>query len=259
MPGYPYTSALVTGASSGIGAAMVELLAAAGVPTVVVARRADRLQDLAARHDGLVEVLAADLASAAGVAAVAERLADPSRPVDLLVNNAGFGSSGPVAGTDSERLTGQIQVNVLALTQLTRAALPGMVERRRGWVLNVSSVASFQPAPNLAVYAATKAYVTSFTEALHEELRGTGVRATALCPGLTRTEFVQVSSGRQGVSGVPAVAWMSAEEVAATGLADAARGRAISVPGLQYRALVTASNFTPRFLARRVAGIITSR
>jgi uncharacterized protein len=264
--GYPFRSALVTGASSGIGDSMVRMLARAGVDTIVVARRVDRLEALAdelSGEPGTVEVMAADLSTDDGVDLVAERLADPvagHAPIDLLVNNAGFGTSGRVAEIEPERMHDELEVNVVALTRLTRAALPLMLERRRGWILNVSSVASFQPAPQLAVYAATKAYVTSFTEALHEELRGTGVRATALCPGLTKTEFVAVSRGAEAAASTqyPAMAWLSAEEVASEGLRDAARGRALSIPGVQYKALVTTSGFIPRGLMRRMSGIATS-
>jgi uncharacterized protein len=262
---YPFRSALVTGASSGIGEAVVRRLAADGVTTVVVARRERRLRALADELDG-VEVLAADLADDGALARVVRRVADQRRPVDLLVNDAGFGSSGAVADLDPARLADEIRVNVLALTALTTGALPGMLERQRGWVLNVSSVAGFQAVPGLAVYAATKAFVTSFTEALHEELRGTGVRATALCPGLTRTEFIEVSRGLTGAPSevvaprtrYPDPAWLSADAVAVEGLRDVTRGRALSVPGLQYKALVATTTFVPRSIKRRVTGMARS-
>jgi uncharacterized protein len=260
-PTYPFTAALVTGASSGIGEAMVRRLARAGVPTVVVARRTARLKALAeelAGEPGPVEVLTADLAGAAGLGRVVARLEDPAHPIDLLVNNAGFGTSGRLAEIDPDRIRDEIGVNVLALTLLTRAALPTMVGRKRGWVLNVSSVASFQPAPRLAVYAATKSYVTSFSESLHEELRGTGVQVTALCPGLTRTEFIEVSRGADAAGSYPGMAWLSADAVAEEGLRDMARGRALSVPGLQYKALVTTAGFVPRGLMRRMSGLAAS-
>ncbi len=258
-PTYPFRTALVTGASSGIGEAMVRRLHADGVTVVVVARRKGRLRALADEL-GEVEVLAADLADPDAVAVVARRVANRRRPVDLLVNNAGFGTSGSVAELDPDRLADEIRVNVLALTRLTTAALPTMLERERGWVLNVSSIAGFQAVPGLSVYAATKAYVTSFTEGLHEELRGTAVRATALCPGLTRTEFIEVSRGASSSSAATALrstepAWLSADEVAVEGLRDVARGRALSVPGLSYKALVTTSGFVPRGLKRRVTGL----
>jgi short-subunit dehydrogenase len=179
--------------------------------------------------------------------------------VDLLVNNAGFGTSGRFADADPERVKREIELNVMAVVALMRAALGGMVARNRGWICNVSSVAGFQPAPDLAVYAATKAFVTSFTEGVHEELRGTGVSATVLCPGLTRTEFQSVSNLSGRTRTTPEFAWMTAEAVAAVGLADTAAGRAVSVPGLPNKALVTATSILPRSLVRRIAGIVQSR
>lgn len=257
MTTYPFRSALVTGASSGIGAAMTELLAAAGVSVVAVARRRDRLAELARAHAG-VEVLAADLTSEQGCGRVATRVASSEQPIDLLVNNAGFGSSGKFVNIDADRLDDEIMLNVRAVTRLSRAALPGMIDRGRGWLLNVSSVAGFQAVPELAVYAATKAYVTSLSEGLHEELRGTGVHVTALCPGLTRTEFVSVSGSDRDAGRMPSIAWMSAESVARTGLADCARGRAISVPGPLNTALVTTSQLLPRGVVRRTIGVTRS-
>ncbi len=234
---------------------MVELLAAAGVPTVVVARRGDRLQQLAERLPG-IEVLTADLTTAKGLAKVQARVVDVVAPIDLLVNNAGFGTSGEFHTLDADRLDEEVRLNVAALTRLTRAALGVMVPRGRGFVLNTSSVASFQPAPRLAVYAATKAYVTSLTESLYEEMRGTGVHICALCPGLTRTEFQSVSNSESYASQYPGFVWMDAPEVAKAGLDDVAKGRALSVPGVMYKGLVAASGVTPRALARRISGLV---
>jgi short-subunit dehydrogenase len=234
---------------------MVHCLGAAGIPQVIVARRVDRLEELAAMHAG-IEVLSADLATANGVAAVVERISDLNRPIDLVVNNAGFGTSGDFHTLDADRLDQEISVNIAALTRITRAALGLMVPRGKGFLLNVSSVASFQPAPRLAVYAATKAYVTSLTESLHEELRGTGVHATALCPGLTRTEFQSVSNTDSYTGQYPSFAWLSAADVAEAGLRDVAKGRALSVPGMLYKGMVTASSITPRGLLRRIAGMV---
>ena len=255
MAGLPFTSALVTGASSGIGEAMVRILGEAGIPQVVVARRVDRLEELAGHYAG-IEVLAADLTTAEGVEAVADRIADPARPVDLVVNNAGFGTSGAFHDLDPARLGDEVALNVQALTRLSHAALATMVPRRRGYLLNVSSVVSFQPAPKLAVYAATKAYVTSLTESLHEEARGTGVHVTALCPGLTRTEFQSVSSSDDYASNYPAFAWMSAEDVARDGLRAVAKGKAIEVPGAIYKGMAFAAGVTPRGISRRLASMV---
>lgn len=252
---FPFTSALVTGASSGIGEAMVELLGEADIPTVVVARRAERLQELADRFPA-VEVLVADLGTKKGLTAVAKRVSDHAMPVDLVVNNAGFGTSGDFHTLEAARLDQEVQVNVAALTRLSHAALAAMVPRGRGYLLNVSSVASFQPAPKLAVYAATKAYVTSLTESLHEEVRGSGVHVTALCPGLTRTEFQSVSNSDSYASQYPAFVWLEAREVAEAGLDDVARGKALSVPGAIYKGMVTGSSIMPRTLARRLSAFV---
>lgn len=252
---YPFTSALVTGASSGIGEAMVEVLAEAGCRQVIVARRGDRLNELAERFAG-VEVLTADLTTTKGIRAVEARIVDEGRPIDLVVNNAGFGTSGAFHQLDPDRLDDEVTLNVRTLTRLSRAALGAMVPRGRGFLLNVSSVASFQPAPGLAVYAATKAYVTSLTESLHEEVRGTGVHVTALCPGLTRTEFQSVSNTEHYQSSFPEFAWLEAGDVARAGLDDVAKGRALSVPGAMYKGLALATGVTPRGLARRLSGII---
>ena len=227
----------------------------AGVATVVVARRAERLSALADRHPD-VEVLVADLATDDGQAAVAARIGDAERPIDLVVNNAGFGTNGTFHELDPERLADEIEVNVAALTRLSHAALSVMLPRRRGWLLNVSSVASFQPAPLLAVYAATKAYVTSFTESLHEEARGSGVHVTALCPGLTHTEFQRVSNTQRYSDKYPAIAWTTPDLVVKTGLADVIANKAVSVPGAQYKVLSALTNSAPRWLRRRASGSV---
>lgn len=253
----PFTHALVTGASSGIGEAMAHKLGNAGVGMVLVARRKERLDAIAAKYPN-VEVLAADLTTDAGLAAVLERLRDATRPqIDLVVNNAGFGTSGQFVEADPERLSREISLNINALTRISHEAVRQMRPRGRGYLLNVSSIASFQPGPDLAVYAATKAFVTSLTEALHEELRGSGIRVTALCPGLTHTEFQGISNTSGLESNFPEFAWMSADDVARDGLRAVADGKAICVPGLVNKSLATVSTFTPRGLARRIAGLAT--
>lgn len=255
MPAFPFASALVTGASSGIGEEIARQLGAAGIPVTIVARRRDRLEALAAEV-GDCEVLTADLGTDEGQAAVAARIADTDRPVELVVNNAGFGVGGTFHELTVDRLAAEIEVNVAALTRLSHAALAVMVPRQRGWLLNVSSVAGFQPAPRAAVYAATKAYVTSLTESLHEEVKGRGVNVTALCPGFTRTEFQQVSSTAGYHSSVPSFAWTSVEEVAAAGLRDVMKGRALCVPGPLYKALAAASGVTPRWALRLASSTV---
>lgn len=253
---FPFRSALVTGASSGIGEEMVRQLARAGVSTVVVARRADRLDALAAELDG-IEVLVADLGNPDGVDAVAERIAaEGTRAVDLVVNNAGFGTSGDFVDLDPDRLAAEINLNIGALTRLSHAAVSAMAPRRRGWLLNVSSIAGFQPAPRLAVYAATKAYVTSLSESLHGELSGRGVVVSALCPGLTKTEFQSVSNTEGYQTTFPDFVWTSVRDVAAAGLHGVAKNRAVIVPGPLYKGFVAASGVTPRWLKRALSGAV---
>lgn len=256
MSKYPFRSALVTGASSGIGAEMARMLGDAGVPTVLVARRGERLREIADRYDGF-EVLEADLGSPAGQATAIERIASTEAPIDLVVNNAGFGTSGRFHELDVDRLTAEVELNVAALTRLSHAALSAMVPRKRGFLLNVSSVASFQASPGLGVYAATKAYVTSLTEALHAEVRASGVHVTALCPGLTKTEFQDHSNTTGLAARIPGIAWTSVEQVASTGLADVAANRTLSVPGVLYKTTVTASDIVPRSITRWISGTIT--
>ncbi len=256
MSAYPFTAALVTGASSGIGAEMARLLGEAGVPTVLVARRADRLVEMADGYDDF-EVLEADLLTADGQAATTARIGSTDAPIDLVVNNAGFGTSGVFHELDVHRLADEVELNVKALTVLSHAALGAMVPRGRGYLLNVSSVASFQASPGLGVYAATKAYVTSLTEALHAEVSGAGVHVTALCPGLTRTEFQERSNSGGTALRVPELAWTTVEQVAATGLRDVASNKTISVPGALYKVAVTASDLMPRSFTRWVSGVVT--
>jgi len=253
----PFSHALVTGASSGIGEAIAHKLGKAGVGMVLVARRKERLDGLAARYPN-VEVLAADLTTAEGLDSVLARLGDTTLPVvELVVNNAGFGTSGSFSAANPERLSREISLNINALTRISHEAIRQMQPRGRGYLLNVSSIASFQPGPDLAVYAATKAFVTSLTQALHEELRGSGIRVTALCPGLTHTEFQSISNTSGLESSFPEFAWMSADDVARDGLRAVAAGKAICVPGLVNKSLATVSTFTPRGVARRIAGLAT--
>ena len=259
MAKYPFTCALVTGASSGIGQEIAVQLGMSGVPLVVVSRRADRLEALAARFKN-VEVIVADLSTTDGVAQVEARIVDSSKtPIDLVVNNAGFGSSGLMHEIDLDRLSREIHVNILALTRLSHAAIKAMVPNGRGYLLNVSSVASFQPGPGSTVYSATKAYVTSFTEALHEELRGTGVRVTALCPGFTRTEFSDVSGTNSISSQVPNFAWLEATDVAREGLRAVTRGKALCIPGALYNGVSAFSGASPRALVRRITSLPSRR
>jgi len=246
---HAYQSALVTGASGGIGHSLARLLAADGRDLVIVARRTGLLEALAGRlreeHQVSVEVLTADLTSPAGLAAAEARLSDPDRPVELLVNNAGFGSSGPFADLPAVAAEEQIRLNVTAVVRLTHAALPGMLRRGHGGVLNVSSVAGFVPSPGAATYGATKAFVTAFSESLSAEVKDRGVHVTALCPGFTRTEL-----GGQAGSGAASLAWLDADKVARAGLDAVAAGRVLSVPGAQYKSVVSLTRIMPRGVLR---------
>lgn len=192
------TTALITGASSGLGVEYAHRLAARGVNLIISARRVDRLNELAAKltaqHQVDVRVIPADLASPVSLSQLLDAVADS--PVDILINNAGFGQIGEFSSSEITGVESQLRVNVLALTSLTRHLLPDMVRRGSGAVVNIASTAAYQPVPNMAVYAASKAYVLSFTEALWGELRGTGVQALAVSPGGTATEFFEVAGGR---------------------------------------------------------------
>lgn len=237
--------ALVTGASSGIGLAMAELLAARGTDLVVAARDADRLERLAAKLGGRVdvEVLVADLGDRAQLATVVERVGSTASPIDLLVNNAGFGFSGDFIDLDADGETAVVDVNIVALHRLAHAAGTAMSARGTGGILNVSSIAGYGPVPRAATYAATKAFVTSFSEALHAELGPQGVTVSCLCPGLTRTEFQQRAGSDTGRT--PDFMWQSAEAVAKAGLDGLDKGRTVVVPGAHNKILSAGIRVAP--------------
>jgi short-subunit dehydrogenase len=245
--------ALVTGASAGIGETFARHLARQGYDLVLVARRRDRLDQLAAAltaaHGVAVEVIEADLSQAAAVSSVEERLGQGD--IDLLVNCAGFGTRGEFGDLPLARELEEIDVNVRALTGLSHAALAPMTRQKRGAIINVASVGAFQPVPYMATYAATKAYVLSFSEALHEEVRRHGVTVTCLCPGPVKTEFQQVAGVDERRL---RMGWVSPDKVVAAALRASAKGRAITVPGPMNALASTAPRFTPRFLVRKVAG-----
>jgi short-subunit dehydrogenase len=245
--------ALVTGASAGLGDQFARILAFRGHDLVLVARDQARLEALAkeleAKYGNHCEVLPADLTDRAQLATVEAR----AEKVDVLVNNAGFGTFGKFHELDVDGETREVDLNVGALVRLTHAAARGMVPRGKGGILNVASLAAFPPTPNDATYAATKAFVLSFSEAIHEELKKTGVSVSCLCPGFTTTEF----QDRAGFdkSRVPKFAWADAESVARAGLDGLAKNRAVIVPGTINRVTAGLSSASPRALTRRVASM----
>ncbi len=250
-PQRQWRRALITGASSGIGEAIARRLAAEHVDLVLVARRRDRLEALSSELGTACEVLVADLAQPEQLETVADRLRSTTSPVDLLVNNAGFGAVGDFLETEASSETGMLDVNVGAVHLLSRAAGSAMVQRGSGAILNVSSIAGFAPTPRSATYGATKAFVTSLSESLHIELGPQGVVVTCVCPGLTETEFHQRAGYRP--DGVPARTWQTADEVAQAALEGLAAGKAVVVPGRQNKAAVAAARLAPTRLVRRAA------
>jgi short-subunit dehydrogenase len=246
---------LVTGASSGIGLELARCFAAEGSRLILVARNTPALENLAGelRRDYKVEaiVLTADLSLPETPGKMFSELKGRGIVVDVLVNNAGFGAHGLFSELPLQRQIELIQVNVTALTELTGLFLPGMVERHRGGVLNVASVAGFVAGPGMAVYFATKAFVLSFSEALAGELAGTGIKVTALCPGPTGTNFGKVANFNNN-SRLVRVAKMTAKDVAQQGHRDFRGGRVVAVSGWRNRLLVLLIRFTPRLLVRRI-------
>ena len=250
--------ALVTGASAGIGEEFARQLAKLGYDVVIVARRRDRLDKLASelKEGGAdAEVMAVDLSRPEGVAAVVERL--EKGDIGVLVNNAGFATSGEFTQLPIDRELQEIDLNIRALTQLSHAGLAQMKRRGAGAIVNVASTGAYQPVPYMSTYAATKAYVLSFSEGLHEEAKGYGVTVTCLCPGATRTEFQEVA----GLSddGIPRFAWMSAEAVVKNALGAAKAGSAIATPGLLNKLTANLPRFTPRFAVRKISGAMFKR
>lgn len=240
--------ALVTGPTSGLGAGYARRFARDGHDVVLVARDATRLEELAAElrsaHRVEVEVLPADLSEPSGRDAVVARLADG---VTVLVNNAGFGTSGEFWTADPAELQRQLDVNVTAVMHLTRAALPAMLAAGRGTVINIASVAGLLPGRG-STYSASKAWVVFFSEGLANGLAGTGVSVHAVCPGFVRTEFHE----RAGIdmASIPAPMWLTVDDVVADSLADIAKGKVVSIPGVQYKLLTSAGRLVPGGVVR---------
>ncbi|HWT04775.1 MAG TPA: SDR family oxidoreductase [Xanthomonadales bacterium] len=247
-------TALITGASSGIGEAFARALAARGDDVVLVARSAGRLETLAAEltasHGVRAHVLPADLADPGAVDALVASLAARELMVETLINNAGFGTHGEFASLDGARERDEVLVNVLAPVMLTHALLPAMIARKSGAIVNVGSTASFQPVPYMAVYGATKAFVLSFSEALAEEVRAHGVRVVALCPGQTDTAFFEgIDDARIGRA-------RTTKQVVDTALRALKRGRVVAIDGFANYALANSNRLAPRRLVARIAAMI---
>lgn len=249
----PDGTALVTGASSGIGEAIARELASRGYALTLVARRQDRLKALAeelSEEYGIeAETARADLGSPGQRDRLATALAKTGRSVDVLVNNAGFGAHGDFVKVDRERLTEMVRVNCEAVVDLTGYFLPGMVERGEGAIVNIASVASFQPLPGSATYAATKAFVLSLSEAVRTEVRGMGVTVTAVCPGPVRTEFPEAAGMGAVEDRTPGLVWMSAEDVAREAVDGAAHDKRVVVPGTLNRVQSLLGHHSPRSVA----------
>ena len=247
-------TALVTGASGGIGEELARLFAADGHDLVLVARSRDKLARLAAelgeKHNVAARVLAADLARPEAPREIFGELGGAGVTVDALVNNAGFGSYGLFAETDLRAELDLLQVNVVALTHLSKLFLPGMIARRRGYLMNVASTAAFQPGPLMAVYYASKAYVLSLSEALANECGGTGVVVSALCPGPTETGFVEAAGMQE--SKLFERGAMSAREVAEAGYRGLLAGRTLVIPGLRNALLARTVGMMPRKMVTKV-------
>jgi short-subunit dehydrogenase len=247
-------TALVTGPTAGIGRSFARQLAESGHDLVLVARNEERLAELAAELRAAygvgVEVLPADLADRASLAAVERRLADRDRPVDLLVNNAGFGLKGRFLDNDIETEQAMLEVLVTAVLRLSHAALGAMAERGSGGIINVSSVAAFLPR---GTYSAAKAWVNSFSEWAANEYRDRGVTVTALCPGFTKTEFHE----RMGVGrgSAPDFMWLDADDLVATALKDFEKGKTFSIPSAQYKAITTMARVVPSGVLQRFQGL----
>jgi len=249
--------ALITGASAGLGVDFARQLAAKGKRLVLVARRRDRLEALATEL-GNARAIGEDLSLPGAIDRLMADLAAHGEHVELLVNNAGFGLTGRFAELDGKRQRQMIDLNCGALTELAHAVLPGMIERKSGAILNVASTAAFQPGPGMAVYFATKAFVLSFSEALHEEVKKDGVVVSALCPGPTATEFGEVAGFKPAGTSAKLLTSMTADSasVVRAGLEGLERGRAVVIPGVGNKATAQAHRFLPRSWVRRIAGTI---
>ncbi len=252
-----WNRALVTGASSGIGEGFARRLAEEGTDLVLVARNGEKLNALAEELSVESEVIVADLLDRQQLAAVEDRLRDSGRPIDLLVNNAGFGVIGDFVATDIDAGTDVVMLNVVALQRLAHAAGSTMAERGRGSILNVSSVAGMAPSPGWSTYGASKAYVTSFSQGLHLELGPLGVHVSVLCPGLTRTEFQERAN--YDTSHLSDFMWQEVGPVVEAGLKGLQQNKPIVVPGKHNRVFSAVTSVAPSGLTRMAAKALRKR
>src|SRR3954453_20377610 len=260
-PASPDSTCLVTGASSGIGADIAPSVAGRGHGVVLVARRAERLQDLAdelrSRRGARAETLACDLGDSSARDRLPAQIEELGLTVEVLVNNAGFGTGGLFQQLDQEGELEMVRLNVETVVALCGEYVPGMVDRGRGAVLNVASTAAFQPLPRQATYSATKAFVLAFTDALHADLGGTGVTATTLCPGPVKTEFSESAGISDGADSVPELFWTDPSFVAEQAVRGLERGKRVVVPGKLNRAGALGGQLAPRGLLLRLASRVT--
>jgi len=250
-------TALITGASSGIGRELAHIFATHGYNLVLVARRKNKLQEI---KDSLtntnVEIIVQDLTAPHAVDSICAQLDAKKIHIDALVNNAGFGVYGNFSSTPIEKESNMVQLNVMALTELTKRLLPHMIHKKCGQILNVASTAAFQPGPHMAVYFASKAYVLSFSEALHEELKSHHIAVTTLCPGPTQTEFENRATEQNQSMSLFKGHIMNAQDVAQIGFAALQKNKAVVITGLKNNILIFLNRFTPRSIVRKIVARI---
>jgi short-subunit dehydrogenase len=258
-----FKTALITGASSGIGEAFANALAGEGMDLILVARSEDRLRSLARQlaevHSRRVEVVTVDLTHAGAAEKVRTAAEALKMPVDLLVNNAGFGTVGALEKIEAARERDEVLLNCVAVVDMTHAFLPGMLERGRGGIINVASLAAFQPLPYMSVYAATKAFVLSFTEGVRGEVRPRGIKVLCVCPGPVDTPFFEATGNQKLRSTVPRATMMTVDEVIAASLKAFKAGRGVVVPGVGNKLMASSTRFVPRDVLTAITARVMRR